>query len=498
MHIFRSGVLLFILFQTSLLCTAQYYYPLSADKNVLNGQIRAIQVDSGISTFIVQYKIQGLYKTLVNSVIKTRRLNAINNTVLDNTVVWSGSDRAVYLPQLLKMSDSLYVLLAVLPLVGNAYEFNPSGPQLFEPWILKFDANLQLISAEHISDIGSMYINVAALGKLSDDKIVISISSSVDFSTTKHHLVELSSLNLLDTSITQYYIYPNQWSEIRPNKYLCSNEIGQLLITDSFLNLSNIFLAQVLAGHTTKHNGNAEAKYFGAPIYQATLDSGNSVEQKIAVYCFDTTKADSTSLLYVEPSLMPIYANQARLNLSVIDFNIYFGTNYNPCSMWNHPSTCTNEQVIRKVRNGKLIWMKTLGGDAGYYLNQVLATNTGIWIISLRNKAGENTNQYDVYYALLDTNGNDIGPVIPFTTKINEQSKKESISLSPNPATSVVNITTTFTGNYNLTITNQLGQIMHEAKNASNKIDVSKYAPGLYRFAVQHQGKMYVQMVVKQ
>jgi hypothetical protein len=488
--------LLFIMMFCSMSGDAQTYYPLAANRNVLNGVFKGKEIDSGLVILTCELKTKQGTFVLDSSKLFTRQINVLTNAIQQTEIVWPNSARAGYTTQILKLNDGTYLTLASVPIATESIDFYATTTQKVEPWFLHLDSNYNLISAKYCTDLGTMAIGDASLGVLGNDRFVMSVSSTTQ--GTDLFAIETSTLNLISTKSISTYFPVGSWNIVAPNKYICFNHLGLSFTCDSNLNFSPVVDTKVLPGYLTLRHMAAFAKYANMPIYNVVLDSANTAKQFISIFAYDTTRADNTRLLYKEESQTQLFINRVVYNVSVLDSAIYFGSNFTTCPITSFSNPCTNEQVIRKVRNGNLIWMKTLGGEAGYLLDQVIATKHGIWVICRRNKFGENIDQFDTYYALLDTNGNDIGPVIPFTTKINEQSKKESISLSPNPATSVVNITTTFTSNYHLTITNQLGQIMHEAKNASNKIDVSKYAPGLYRFAVQHQGKNYVQMVVKQ
>jgi Secretion system C-terminal sorting domain len=478
---------------------AQTYYPLAANRTVHNSPLEIKETDSGIVALIFEGTIQPNSRIVVSSKLVRKDINAITKSGRETEILWDSSAGAVYSPYVCQLDNGTFIVAAAVPLPGQNIDLASAGSQLVVPWLLHFDSSLHLINAKQLIELGNIFFDYVCFGSLSKNKLLMSVTAKNAITKTNHYLLDVPSFSVIDSLYLNInYMLPEQWVQLDQNKFVTSNNAAQHFIMDSMLNHTMPFFAQVLNGYNTLHNTIGAAKFENKPIYNADLDSANKTKQYICLYSFDTNKASKTSIIYLEQSLTAIYTNQTRFNVSVHDSDIYFGTNFYPCSIWSYGSNCTNEQVIRKVRNGSLVWMKTLGGDAGYFLNQVIATKTGIWVISLRNKTGENIDQFDTYYALLDSNGNDIGPVIPFLTNTTKQATKEEIILTPNPATTSVTISTTFSGNYKLTITNQLGQMMYESKNASNKIDISKYAPGLYRFAVEHQNKKYVQMVVKQ
>jgi Secretion system C-terminal sorting domain len=506
MHI-KLRVLFLVMF-FSVCGKAQTYYPLAADKTYGNFPTEAIATDSGIAYISCNYNFASGTRDIISSRFVKKTINSISKILHEEEISWNGSQFARVFPSLLKLNDGSYLAAAITPKSEQfiSLTFNPPVPDSIVQSVslLQFDSKLNFIRVLKLDSIGYLPITRVFLGLLDSNKIIVTIAQRDSQNIAHNYIYNLSIANVeRQTNFTVTY-FPSHWTKISNGKSVLTDIAAQHTVTDTLINVAYQtfpFILPTTYGYYMTPSINYLA---GNPIYMAFIDLfASNTKDACIIYSVEEFGTLITSPLYVEPLAISEKANnfKANLGLSIFDSALFVGTNFTNSYVYFDNTTISNlpsTQHIRKVINGNLIWKKALGGDAAYYLNQVLATPTGIWVIVIRNKAGENLTEFDTYYALLDSNGNDIGPAFIPSPNMLEENKEQQITLTPNPATTSVTISTTFSGNYNLTITNQLGQMMYESKNASNKIDISKYAPGLYRFAVEHQNKKYVQMVVKQ
>jgi hypothetical protein len=84
------------------------------------------------------------------------------------------------------------------------------------------------------------------------------------------------------------------------------------------------------------------------------------------------------------------------------------------------------------------------------------------------------------------------------TPHANQQTKKETISISPNPAQQVVQINGwSATQNLKISIRNIYGKLLHEYNNR-NTLDISELTPGLYIVEFMHSNSKIIQKLLKQ
>ena len=144
---------------------------------------------------------------------------------------------------------------------------------------------------------------------------------------------------------------------------------------------------------------------------------------------------------------------------------IYFANNSDVTGFFfEYANTNSYISLYSLKSDGTLNWQQTIGGEANYYVWQVLATqDKGCLVLANRYSDQDNEEDYDVYYMKLDKDGNiEEEDLFDNITSVVETPPTPSLQLTASPSPFQQQTKLTFTLPQNSTVSlhihNQLGQ----------------------------------------
>ena len=181
-----------------------------------------------------------------------------------------------------------------------------------------------------------------------------------------------------------------------------------------------------------------------------------------------------------------------NLDFNSLDHIFYGGMLGND---WPNPySTLPNYLLLYSIdTNLNINWQRTYGGEASYWLTNVLATSDGGCILlSGIFEVGNPINEMDVHILKVDYNG--------FVTEVQEEKENiDSVSVHPNPAHSNVEFSLLYPHKFNIQLLNSRGQVVINKDLEGSKfiLSIGHLATGIYFYKITSvafctQGKLII------
>jgi len=170
---------------------------------------------------------------------------------------------------------------------------------------------------------------------------------------------------------------------------------------------------------------------------------------------------------------------------------IYFGNEKNHCSLYPTDYTSCNDEYITLNcidDEGTLNWSKVIGGDANYYVTNVIATiDTGVIVFVDRfDYLNNNIIEFDIYAIKFDKNGNEVNIItVDSGTTIEEFA---GIITYPNPANNILYFDyDTKYRDLEIAVFDIAGKKYLRQKLSRNMIDISNLPKGNYRYLLKSE-----------
>ncbi|MFM2387115.1 MAG: Secretion system C-terminal sorting domain [Bacteroidota bacterium] len=460
----------------------------SASAQQLNPSFANYMLEDRISDIIVvNYKLNLIRSEYdIDSVNRSQLHNCKHYTTMyaTNTANYSSSflpiDSSNYMqwqvPTLQRIGASFYGVL----LSDADQKYGVIDGTNMRVSLVVYDSLLQLLSVNLVAGLESTSISALVTYEISDSTMALCIDHGGGLTKTVIYEVN-SSATVVGTDTITGVLLPRQHFRIGPNYDIVVGNTGACVVLDSARSVVRVQALDPLPGNWVRGISYGRATLAGMPVFVGLSDSAAQQFNRIFVFAYDSSSTNGARLLYKEE--LQKYSPVNSFYKEIVNFTpttIAFGDCLEPCAMNTPNIFCASLIRVHLIDTfGNLRWTRTLGGDAAYQGNQLVAVDGKLFVFAYRYAQVSDEYRRDVYYTVFDSLGNDVTAAYPLALNGIKHLKPAPLVVYPNPSVSTLYLELTTLEQVPYTVHDMQGRLLQQG-NTSGAIRTELLGTGDY------------------